>query len=111
MERKVLTVRISSDLHEALSVLGSIEQRSMNDLVTSALSEFVVSEARSVSQGLENTLEQLRAYTRQDPDFEQAITQLAKTEASLDDPLEGEVVEVKPGASLRDQLHSLSKSD
>ena len=90
MERKTLTVRFNPALYQKLSTLSGVVHRSMNDLVTEAVSEFIVSESRQVSRDLENTLTKLRAFTEQDPDFERSIERFAEAETSHEDPVEGE---------------------
>jgi hypothetical protein len=44
---------------------------------------------------LETTLARLRAYRERDPRFQSAIAELVESEAALDDPLEGELIEGK----------------
>ena len=88
MKRKTLTVRFNPKLYEALSTLSGVVHRSMNDLVTEAVSELVASESQLASRELEKTLEKLRAYTVQDPDFEDAIERFAEAEIAHEDPID-----------------------
>lgn len=89
MERRPFTFRLEDELYRALSSLSSITKRSMNQLITEAVDMYVRRTSREVERDLEKTLEQLRQYSRKDPDFEQAIAAFAEAEATLDDPLEG----------------------
>lgn len=89
MERRPFTFRLEDELYSALSALSSVTKRSMNQLVTEAVAVYVKRTSREVERDLEKTLEQLRQYSRKDPDFEQAIAGFAKAEATLNDPLEG----------------------
>jgi len=43
--------------------------------------------------GLETTLARLRAYRERDPGFKGAIAAFVESEATLEDPLEGELIE------------------
>lgn len=105
MERKPFTLRLNPELHDALSTLSSIEHRSMNDLASEAVSEFVVTESRLVARNLGRTLARLKEYTKQDPDFEQAIEAFADAEMRYKDPLEGTPVVSDDG--IRSQLRAL----
>ena len=99
MDRKALTVRINPKLYKALSTLSGVVHRSMNDLVTEAVSRFVVSESKAAADDLERTLTNLRAYTEQDPGFDDAIARFAEAESTIEDPLEG-----KPYRVARDEV-------
>jgi hypothetical protein len=65
----------------------------MNQLVTEAVAVYVRRTSREVERDLERTLERLRQYSRKDPNFEQAIAAFAEAEATLDDPLEGRLID------------------
>lgn len=88
MERKPFTLRLSTELYDALTMLSEVVDRSMNDLVSEAVVKFVAAESKVAARDLEKTLASLRAYTGEDPDFERAIESFAKAEAKHDDPLE-----------------------
>ena len=90
VERRPFTFRLEEELYEALSSLSSVTKRSMNQLITEAVAIYVRRTSREVARDLEETLERLRQYSREDPDFEQAIAAFAEAEATLDDPLEGQ---------------------
>lgn len=105
MDRKTLTVRFNPKLYKALSTLSGVVHRSMNDLVTEAVSKFVVAKSKSASRDLENTLASLRAYTEQDPDFEKAIEQFVEAETRYEDPVEGEAHTTK--GAIRRQVSAL----
>lgn len=89
MERKAFTLRMSTKLYSALSTLSSVGRRSMNELISEAVSLYVVKESRAAERDLEYTLERLRQYTNRDPKFEQAIEAIADAESQCPDPLEG----------------------
>ena len=89
MERKMLTVRLSSDLHDALSTLSGVTKRSMNRLVTTAVERFVLKESDAQARNIEETLERLRSYRDSDPGFERALSEFVEAEVEHPDPLEG----------------------
>lgn len=89
MKRKPLTLRLNPELYNTLSSLSSIVHRSMNQLVTEAVSIYVRQESKVVEQDLENTLKRIREYTKKDPNFEQAIAAFANAEVLHEDPVEG----------------------
>ena len=69
MERKRLTLRLDPRLYKALSSLSKRTHRSLNQIVTEAVSEFVARESKAVTRDLEETLRQLKKYSDQDPDI------------------------------------------
>lgn len=105
MERKPFTLRLNPELYEALSSLSSVAHRSMNDLASEAVSNFVVAESRVVARDLEQTLSRLRKYTGRDPDFERAIEAFAEAEIRHDDPAEG--TPVTAGSEVRKEVQAL----
>ncbi|MPZ21579.1 MAG: hypothetical protein GEV06_27360 [Luteitalea sp.] len=64
----------------------------MNQLVHDALAVYLDRRTRDVERDLEAKLASLQAYSRRDPDFEDAIARFAEAEARLDDTVEGESV-------------------
>lgn len=98
MERRPFTFRLEDELYGALSSLSSITKRSMNQLITEAVAIYVRRTSREVERDLEKTLERLRQYSSEDPNFEQAIAAFAEAEAVLDDPLEGRATDRPPSA-------------
>lgn len=53
------------------------------------------------------TAPRLRGYRKGDPDFERAITAFAEAEASGQDPLEGEVIDLATDSPTREQFRKL----
>ena len=98
MNRKATTYRIDPAVQVGLSTLSKILGRPQNQLVNEAVRDFVARRSREVEADLEATLESLRAYRRNDPNFERAIADYVDAEASLEeDPAEGRrAVDVGP---------------
>jgi predicted transcriptional regulator len=94
MPPKATTFRIDPPVQAALEMLSKTLKRPMNQLVNEAVRAYVARRSAEVARDLEATLARLRAYREQDPDFEDAIEQVANAEAQLgqDDPTEGEIV-------------------
>jgi hypothetical protein len=94
MRVKASTFRIEPIVQVGLENLSRILKRPMNQLVNEAVKDYVRRRSREVERDLESTLENLRAYRKQDPDFERAIAAFARAEAQSgkEDPAEGTVV-------------------
>jgi predicted DNA-binding protein len=93
MDRKATTFRIDEVAQEGLAMLSRLSGRSANQLVNEAIKAYVAKRSLEVESELQETLSELRAYRLRDPDFESAIADIAKAEASAThDPAEGEVV-------------------
>jgi hypothetical protein len=92
-------------LYNALSTLSGVAHRSMNDLISEAVLKFVAAESKVHARDLEKTLENLRTYVDNDPDFEKAIAEFADAEVANVDPLEGQAYEVE--APVRTQVEAL----
>ena len=60
------------------------------------LSRGIFGSADRKSARLEANLASLRAYRKKDPGFRKAIAEFVEAEATLEDPLEGEIVGSKP---------------
>jgi predicted transcriptional regulator len=100
MERKSLTWYMDQPLYEALSSLSGVAHQSMDQLVTEAVSQYVRVRSKDEPE-LKDTLEHLRSYAKQDPDYEDAIAAFVDAEARYEDPLEGRpVLESRSAASL-----------
>ena len=94
MSIKATTYRIDPVVQTGLSTLSKVLGRSQNQLVNEAVRDFVARRSREVEMDLEATLEALRAYRKNDPNFERAIEDYVDAEASLkEDPAEGRRVE------------------
>ncbi len=69
----------------------------MNQLLNDAVKSYL-NRRSSEEQLLEASLERLRAYRKRDPGFGSAMAAFVQSEASLEDPVEGEPFE-EPGSS------------
>jgi hypothetical protein len=94
MARVPFTLRIDSEERAALENLSKIEGRPVNQLLNEAIKGFLGRRGPK-ELSLETTLARLRAYRERDPRFQSAIAELVESEAALDDPLEGELIEGK----------------
>jgi predicted transcriptional regulator len=98
--RKSTTFRLEPDVDAGLSKLSEVLHLSANRLVNEALREYLDRRILAVEQEMEATLEELRSYRRQDPNFDQAIAAVAAAEADLvEDPAEGRVVSSASGTT------------
>jgi hypothetical protein len=102
MPRIPFTLRIDAEERAALESLSKIEGRPINQLLNEAIKSYL-SRRREKERSLEANLAGLRAYRKRDPGFERAIAALVEAEASLEDPLEGELIE---GQFIEGQLKS-----
>jgi len=92
MARVPFTLRIDEEERAALEDLSKIEGRPVNQLLNEAIKSFLTRRGPK-ERGLETNLARLRAYRKRDPEFRHALNGFVESEASLDDPLEGEPVE------------------
>jgi hypothetical protein len=92
MARVPFTLRIDSEERAALESLSKIEGRPVNQLLNEAVKTYL-SRRGPKELSLEATLGRLRAYRNRDSGFKGAIAAFVEAEATLDDPLEGELVE------------------
>ena len=93
MKRVATTFRVDPVLKDGLVKLSALTQKSLNQLANEAIREYVARRTLEVEEELEATLKDLRAYRQSDPDFERAIAEVVKAEATNDpDPAEGRVV-------------------
>jgi predicted transcriptional regulator len=86
------TLRIDSEERAALENLSKVEGRTMNQLLHEAVKGYLSQKGRREA-GLEANLAALRAYRKRDPGFENAIAAFVEAEATLEDPLEGTVIQ------------------
>lgn len=92
METKATTFRIDPAAMAGLSKLSGILKQSRNRLANEAIKEYVAKRILEVEAELASTLEDLRAYRKGDPDFEQSIANFIDAELTVkDDPAEGSV--------------------
>ena len=93
MEKVATTFRLDPVVKEGLSMLSTLLGRSLNNLVDEAIRDFVARRTMEVENDLEASLEDLRAYRKSDPDFEQAIAGFVDAEMTVkNDPAEGRVI-------------------
>ena len=95
MSRTAFTLRIDAEERIALENLSRIERRPMNQLLNEAIKGYLRQRGQR-ERSLEANLASLRAYRKKDPGFRKAMQEFVEAEATLDDPLEGELVEAKP---------------
>jgi predicted transcriptional regulator len=91
MVRVAFTLRIDTEERAALENLSRIERRPVNQLLNEAIRSFLLRHTPK-ERSLEKSLEQLRAYQESDPQFHRARKAFIEAEASVDDPLEGQLV-------------------
>jgi predicted DNA-binding protein len=94
MSRSAFTLRINAEERTALENLSKIEGRPINQLLNEAIKGYLSRQGQK-ERSLENNLEALRAYRKQDPDFRKAIDAFVTAEASLADPMEGQPMETE----------------
>src|ERR1700685_2925269 len=92
MARIAFTLRIDAGERAALENLSKIEGRPVNQLLNEAIKSFLIRRGPT-ERHLETTLARLRAYQERDPGFQSAIGECVVSEATLDDPLDGELIE------------------
>ena len=91
MARVPFTLRIDAEERAALENLSKIEGRPVNQLLNEAIKSFLVRRG-SRERSLEANLARLRAYRGSNPGFQRAVAAFVESEASLDDPVEGQLV-------------------
>jgi len=92
MARVPFTLRIDAEERAALENLSKIEGRPVNQLLNEAIKSFLIRRGPR-ERNLEMTLARLRAYRKRDPGWRSAMAGFVESEATLDDPLEGEPIE------------------
>lgn len=92
MGRIAFTLRIDEKERNALENLSKVEGRPVNKLLNEAIKNYLHQKGRREGS-LEDTLARLEEYRKQDPEFNRASVAFIKAEASVKDPLEGEVIE------------------
>lgn len=87
-----MTLRVDERLKAQLIKLGELRNTPVNKLINQALQQFVVKESFVIEEELEASLQALRQYREQDPNFEQAIREEAEAELAMEhDPAQGDV--------------------
>lgn len=92
MDLAVLTLRMEPSLREELQTVSRLAKTSMNQLIIQAIRAQLPEIRSHLELELERALEQLRIYSESDQDFAVAIEAFATSEATHDDPLEGEIL-------------------
>jgi len=96
---KATTFRIEPLTMSGLEKLSAILNRPLNKLANEAISQYVARRIAEVEADLSSTLNDLRAYRKNDPNFERSIREFVEAEASAtQDPMEGTVVLENEGA-------------
>jgi hypothetical protein len=113
MARTPFTLRIDAKERVALENLSKIEGRPINQILNEAIKGYLLNQGRK-ERSLEANLAGLRAYRKQDPGFQRAINAYSEAEVSLEDPLEGEVIEgdlvegrLKPAGPVQRKIRDL----
>ena len=111
MSRSAFTLRIDAEERVALENLSRIEGRPMNQLLNEAIKGYLRQKGKR-ERSLEANLAGLRAYRRQDPEFRKAMAEFVEAEATLEDPLEGEIVEThtaeaKPAGPVQSKIRDI----
>ena len=92
MSRTVFTLKIDTEERLALEKLSRTEGRPINQLVNEAIKGYLREWDRKKGS-LGTNLADLRDHRKRDPEFENAIDEFVHAEASLEDPIEGDLVE------------------
>jgi predicted transcriptional regulator len=92
MARIAFTLRIDAEERAALENLSQVEGRPINQLLNEAIKSYLSRRSRK-EQGLEANLAALRAYRKRDPGFQEAIAAFVEAEATIEDPVEGDIEE------------------
>ena len=106
MTRTAFTLRIDTEERLALENLSRIEGRPMSQLVNDAIKSYLREWERQ-KQTMEINLAGLRSYRKQDAGFEKAIDEFVEAEASLEDPIEGDLVEGKALGLLQRKIRDI----
>jgi predicted transcriptional regulator len=113
MTRIAFTLRIDAEERAALENLSKVEGRPINQLLNEAIKSYLKRQGRK-ERSLDANLAALKAYRRQDPGFQRAITAFVEAETTLDDPLEGEPIEgqfveghFKPAGPVQSKIRDL----
>jgi predicted transcriptional regulator len=105
MSRKSLTFRAHAKMATALTNLGKVRRRTVNQLITEAVNEYLL-RRHPEERELEDQLARLREYRRRDPQFEKAIRAFVKDELEHDDPAEGRPEKPK-STTLQKEIRAL----
>lgn len=85
-----MTLRVDQSLKDQLAKLSELRHTTMNKLINQALRQYVAKETLVVQEELEASLNSLKQYRGDDPNFERAIEKVISAELSTDnDPAQG----------------------
>lgn len=85
-----MTLRVDQNLKDQLAKLSELRHTTMNKLINQALLQYVAKETLVVQEELEASLNSLKQYREDDPNFERAIEKVISAELSVDnDPAQG----------------------
>jgi predicted transcriptional regulator len=113
LARTAFTLRIEVAERNALKHLSKIERRPINQLLNEAIRNYLRLKGER-ERGLEASLAELKAYRKKDPGFRRAIAKVVEAEATVKDPLEGELFEepedggpARSGGPVQDKLREV----
>lgn len=108
MSRIAFTLRIGPEEKAALENLSKVEGRPINQLLNEAI-KIYLNRRGPKERNLEASIAKLRAYRKRDPQFKKAIAAFIEAEASLEDPIEGEVIisTSKPAGPVQRKVRDL----
>lgn len=110
-DKKSMTVRLNAELHERLRMLAKLRDISMADVVRKALEAELPRMAAQEAEAVEGRLRRLRAVMQDHPDLtERSISEFARAEAEVEDPLEEEAVSEREGDEEDDLTSRVRKS-
>jgi len=98
VQKLATTFRLDAYCREGLARLSKLWHQPANKIVNEAVREYLARQTAKVENELTETLKDLRAYRKRDPDFKNAIAAFADAEVSASgDPAEGRVVKKSAG--------------
>ena len=108
MPRIPFTLRIDPEERAALENLSKIEGRPVNQLLNEAIKLYLNRRSQK-ERALETNLAKLRAYRQRDTGFRRASAAIVEAEASFEDPIEGEPIEIaeKPAGPVQRKVREI----
>ena len=105
---KASTIRLKPELQTALDRISNHLDRPKNKIVNQAVAEFLEKTSYQLRDDIEGTLENLRTYRQNDPNFEADIERFADSEAmhAAEDAYEGKFRSTS-SQSLTHEIHEL----
>jgi len=104
---KASTHRLRPDVQAGLDNLSKALHRPKNKLMNEAVHLYVQQRNRKLELEMVATLKALRAYRKEDPDFEKAIDDFVAAEVSQagKDPSEGQII--APAGAVQSEIRNL----